>query len=341
MRRVAPFVPLVILVALTISSAWVSAAHRPGGLAPIVPRPGVIRPVDSWSRIATVPAQPGLWKCATQNDGRTVGDGAVVAVSWEGWTITLAYVSQFRDASQPWGHPTAQSVALSQDGGEQIPWADLGPNQGPDGADGLNFILAGVCLARFPGSESPIGLLFYEIPGSAGCCSVVRAVVPTSGQAVAVVDVGRYLPGPTQLQNVAGTAAISTGDISFTGAFTDDADSAWPLLLFTFEGGAFVDVTARYPGSARADATEKWSWFEEAHQQGRLVQGVLAAWTADECNAGAGSEAWSTLESLARQGVIAPGLYGNSLSGPAYLAGLGPFLHTHGYCATEPLNHSS
>lgn len=61
--------------------------------------------------------------------------------------------------------------------------------------------------------------------------------------------------------------------------FTDYADSAAPLQIFSFSHNAFHDVTRQYPNRLRADAAK---WLGAFHHHFGNGRGLIAAWAADE-----------------------------------------------------------
>lgn len=287
-----------------------------------------------WDGIGPSAAQPGLWKCATERTSTRSGDGAVMAVSWGRWAFALVYVSEYPDQVLPGGHPTAQAVELSDGPGHNVFTA----NFGPDG--GLNLIVSGVCLVHFQASGPPAGLLAYEVPGTSGCCAVLWSVTPGAAGKARVVDLDRAIPITTRLRGVGRETVVVSGDLSFFGQFTDDADSTWPLLVLSARYGNFIDVTGAYRSLAQADAGKQWKYYQDALKDDRPVQGVLASWAADECSADDGPAGWATLEALNKDGVLLvhARTNGTGLTGGAYLASLRTTLHAHGYCEADPLN---
>jgi hypothetical protein len=164
--------------------------------------------------------------------------------------------------------------------------------------------------------------------------------MPGAAGKARVVDFDRSIPITTRLRDAGRQTVVASGDLSFFGQFTDDADSTWPLLVLSAQYGKFIDVTGAYPSLAQADAGQQWKYYKDARKEDRPVQGVLASWAADECSADNGPAAWATMEALNKAAVLSvqEKTYGIGLTGGAYLATLRTTLHAHGYCETDRLN---
>jgi hypothetical protein len=151
-------------------------------------------------------------------------------------------------------------------------------------------------------------------------------------------QVYRYLPAGTyrplvhvwgnvgyELEDVSGDGVpeLVTRDDRFSYAFASFADSRWPLRIFGYRQGRLSFLTASFPRELGRDATALW---REASRGKRPNEGVLAAWTADECLLGHANGAFATLESLGRQARL------RGDEAPArYLAHLRRFLRRTGY----------
>jgi hypothetical protein len=125
---------------------------------------------------------------------------------------------------------------------------------------------------------------------------------------------------------------LVSNDDRFAYAFTAYAASAFPLQLWRFEGGRFVDVTRSFPGQVELDAKGLWRLYETIHRERMDVRGVLAAWLADESMLGRAAEGWARLEEIRKRGVLGPrrDLAGWP-QGKAYLRELRVFLRKFGY----------
>ena len=171
-----------------------------------------------------------------------------------------------------------------------------------------------LCLAQFPGNDRPTVLLgLYS--GGAHCCTDVRFLdVPATGAHVTALDDQVGDPGAHVLV-LDGQAAIVTADDTFAYRFTDYAASGLPVLVQQITGSTVADVTRRYPGLVRSDASTWWKSFETNPSD---PLGSLAAWTADECVLGNKAAAFTTLDQLERQGrlhMTLPGALGSTPAG--------------------------
>ena len=170
-----------------------------------------------------------------------------------------------------------------------------------------------LCLAQFPGNDRPTVLVgLYS--GGAHCCTDVRFLgIPATAANVTGQDDQVGDPGAHVLV-VNGHATIVTADDAFAYRFTDYAASGLPVLVQQITGSTVADVTRRYPGLVRSDASMWWKAFE-ANPGDPL--GSLAAWTADECILGNEATAFTTLDQLERQGRLHMTLPGAPGSTPA------------------------
>ena len=119
-----------------------------------------------------------------------------------------------------------------------------------------------------------------------------------------------------------------TADTRFAYAFSSFAESSFPLQVWTYSSGPFIDTTRDYPGLVREDAAKKWRWRVVAHRKHWNELGVLAAWTADRCLLGHGDEAFARLRRLIAAGALGDDGWG-SLAG--YVPKLRTFLQRNGY----------
>lgn len=119
-----------------------------------------------------------------------------------------------------------------------------------------------------------------------------------------------------------------TADTRFAYAFSSFAESSFPLQVWTYRSGRFIDTTRDYPGLIREDAAKQWRWRVVAHRKHWNELGVLAAWTADQCLLGRGDEAFARLRRLIAAGALGDDGWG-SLAG--YVPKLRTFLQRNGY----------
>ncbi|PWU21126.1 MAG: hypothetical protein C5B48_11655 [Candidatus Rokuibacteriota bacterium] len=121
-----------------------------------------------------------------------------------------------------------------------------------------------------------------------------------------------------------GRPELRSADDRFAYAFTDFADSFFPVRIWHFDRGRFLEVTRRFPATVEADATKLWRDYLELRRSGRDGRGALAAWLADEYQLGRSSEGWEQLDKLSHQGALGS-------QATAYLNNLRVFLRKLGY----------
>jgi hypothetical protein len=233
-------------------------------------------------------------------------------------------------ANDPGGLGLSKANLTVSDGGRTVV---SGPVRPPDRASAvipLNIgpskssasLVEPLCLVRFAGDNQPTVLIgLYS--GGAHCCTVLRAV-SLSSRSVVDDNIGN----PTaSVASEADHAIVVTADDAFNYAFTDYADSGSPIVVLEVQRGQFVNTTRQYQRLVVSDA-QKWMGLYRSKPDDGL--GYLAAWAADECVAGQGSQAWATLDQLERQGRLP----GSSFSpgGAAFVRDLHQFLDQHGYC---------
>ena len=109
-----------------------------------------------------------------------------------------------------------------------------------------------------------------------------------------LVDLGR--DGPSEFQ---------TADNRFAYAFTSFAGSAFPIRIFRFDHGRFVDVTRRFPKPVRSDAAKLFrDYLAERRRPNGDVGGILPAWLADQYLLGRGPAGWAVLRRAVRRGEL-------------------------------------
>jgi hypothetical protein len=115
--------------------------------------------------------------------------------------------------------------------------------------------------------------------GGAHCCVIAEVFRWTGNAYVSVTrdfaDFGYTLDG----------GIFVTGDARFAYAFASFADSAMPVRLLAFRGGAWSDVTRAHPDTLTADAA-RWMKEYKKRRRGSRALGMLAAWVADEYRLG-------------------------------------------------------
>jgi hypothetical protein len=184
-----------------------------------------------------------------------------------------------------------------------------------------------LCVARFEGSPQPVVLLGLYL-GGMHCCTVLRAY-PLSSAPMVELAIGN--PDVT-VSHRSGGAILVTADNDFAYAFTSYAGSGVPVKVLEVRGNAFVDTTRHYPDLVANDAAQWMSAFNTPPPPGTEgdIRGVVAAWAADECLLGHGSDAFATVDRLNAGGKLG----GDTTwpAGSAYVTALHKFLADHHYC---------
>jgi hypothetical protein len=88
--------------------------------------------------------------------------------------------------------------------------------------------------------------------------------------------------------------------VRFFGVGESDADSGFPLNLFTMVDGQLRNISAQFPRQVSHDARAWWRQFEHPRYGPHL--GAVAAWAADECTLGRQHHAFVILRRLQRNG---------------------------------------
>ena len=82
---------------------------------------------------------------------------------------------------------------------------------------------------------------------------------------------------------------VSASD--FECAFASCAGSVFPLRIWDYRSGTFVDVTARFPARVRAQAGRFWRVYRDSALRNHPYRQYLAAWAADQHVLGRGRAA--------------------------------------------------
>ena len=112
---------------------------------------------------------------------------------------------------------------------------------------------------------------------------------------------------PSRLVDIGldGRPEFKTADNRFAYAFTSFAGSAFPIQIFRFDHGRFVDVTRRYRTQVRRDAARLFALYRsERHKPEGDIGGILPAWLAEQYLLGRGSAGWPVLEGAVRRGEL-------------------------------------
>ncbi len=136
-------------------------------------------------------------------------------------------------------------------------------------------------------AEPEVTLELYS--GGAHCCFWTD-VYRYNGAGYSVVrhawgDVGYRLVD----LNRDGRPEFLSGDDRFAYAFSDYADSGFPIRIWSYNSGQFTNVTHQYPALIRRDAAHYWRGYRLLGRGHRDTEGVLAAWAADNTVSTTGS----------------------------------------------------
>jgi hypothetical protein len=159
---------------------------------------------------------------------------------------------------------------------------------GPRNADGnAKFSV----LRLDPGITTP-QIVFTSYTGGAHCCIQVD-ILSFDGLRWRQVDAGASNSGILGLsaRGGSGSPALVFGDDRFLYAFASYADSRSPIRVFSFRGGALIDVSQawRYKPMYLAEMDKLRG---ECEQHGN---GACAAYVADAARAGRFKEAWAVM----------------------------------------------
>jgi hypothetical protein len=180
-----------------------------------------------------------------------------------------------------------------------------------------------VCLVA--GSPSP-SVVVLAFSGGAHCCySLLGFVASRAGvhRALARRDLADF----AALRADRGRVVVRSGVGAFAYTFESFAGSAEPILLESFEGTRFVDVTRRFPDLVTKDAATWWRLFTK--YPGDLS--YLAGWVADESLLGRGAGAWAKVAAFRAAGRL-HGTVGYP-SGEGFVRDLHALLRATGYPA--------
>lgn len=129
-----------------------------------------------------------------------------------------------------------------------------------------------------------------------------------------------------------GGPELRSADDRFAYVFTSFAFSRFPVRIWRFDHGRFLDVTRQFPAAVEGDAHRIWATYLSFRRQQADVRGALAAWAADMELLDRGSEASKRLQAAYRRGELGPrGDLAGWPEGRAYLRAVDSYLHRFGY----------
>jgi hypothetical protein len=192
--------------------------------------------------------------------------------------------------------------------------------------------LGEVCL-EVPASGLPVVYL-EGYAGAMTCCGMVRTYYPSPEGTYDTLDysLGR---GPGTFKLSGGQVILVATNPDFNTKFDCGACTPGALQILTFADGHTTDITRQFPDQIAAEADSWWKTIQAANP---VPLGLVAPWTADECELGKQDSAYATLDALSAAGkLVNPS---NSLGpspiwpeGSAFIASLKSFLKTEGYCS--------
>ncbi len=187
-----------------------------------------------------------------------------------------------------------------------------------------------VAVARLDRDAAPdVDVTFYT--GGAHCC-FLSVLYLSGGHASSytrrVKWWGDPLPSLVDL-NKSGVTELKSVDDRFAYAFTDYADSAMPVQVWSYADGRANDITRQFPSLVRQDAARQWqAYLSRRSRRLGSVRGILAAYLADESMLGAQDAAWTRV--LAARPYLVHG-YDLPKKATAYFALVRNDLKTWGY----------
>ena len=124
-----------------------------------------------------------------------------------------------------------------------------------------------------------------------------------------------------------GLPEFVSADDRFAYEFTSFAGSSFPVQIWRYRSGRFVDVTRRFPRLIRRDARRQWQVALAKKSRGDNA-GLLATWAADQCLLRHCASAFRQLEVLRREHRIG---HGWDATPRKFLRHLRRFLRRTGY----------
>ena len=261
----------------------------------------------------------------------TAAPGSLVATIG---TIT-ARLSWTQQGGPGSGYMAGASIAVTRAGVTLLNAPVTAP--APVGEAGSEFAsgwetLGQLCL-EVPASGSPV-IYLEGYAGAMTCCGMVRTYYPGPDGTYRTLDhnLGR---GPGTFELSGGQVVLVATNPEFNTRFDCGACTPGALQILTFTDGRTTDITRQFPDMIAAEANAWWKTIQPANP---APLGLVAPWTADECELGKQDSAYATLNVLNAAGkLVNPS---NALGpspiwpeGSAFIAALKSFLKTEGYCS--------
>lgn len=172
--------------------------------------------------------------------------------------------------------------------------------------------------------------------GGAHCCAIAVILHYQPGTGTYVVAARNFGDPGFSIEDLDNDQRpeLLTADSRFGYRFTAFAFSGMPVLIYSFDHGAFADVSKNFRSAIRADAVSWRHWIRKGIKRGKLrryndLRGFYAAWAADEYRLGHATAVRRTLKKAARRGW----LKGNGIGrqNAAFVRDLLGFLKRTGY----------
>ncbi len=275
-----------------------------------------------------------------------VGRHGSVSTSFDGFRVTFRASATKEDTIrlQPSGMPFTGSLTVVS--GTRT-WKLPAPTVTKD------YQINSLCVISFAKGRSP-AVMTEGYTGGAHCCElpVLYSLQKSSNRFTKVLDMT-----PTNFKYslafdnnggfrpilVGSQVLLRTEDDQFAYTFGCYACTPMPIVLDSFDGTLLTDVTGQHPSLIRPEAASllKQATLDAAGEHSASLSGIgpfgsLAAWVADECALGQGSEAWSRVLRFQAAGELSDKVYyADTLIKGSYVAQLRSFLLAGEYCTGQ------
>ena len=154
-------------------------------------------------------------------------------------------------------------------------------------------------VADLDGDREP-EVLVRLFSGGAHCCEVTSIASFDAAGGAYRLTAKAFNDAGWVLRNVGGTPSPEFVSWGFRWAYWGGAyaGSPKPLQVWSFAGGAFTDVTRRFPAQLKRDQARQLSYVAEAHRQGVSPRGAFAAYVADGYSLGRPGAALARVRAL-------------------------------------------
>lgn len=199
-----------------------------------------------------------------------------------------------------------------------------------------------ICAER-PASDEPVHVRDLDRDGEP---EVLLDLYSGGAHCCTFTFLYRYVPdrGYVKLVHFWGNVGYRIGDLDRDGrpefvssddrfAYVLTSYAAWvnPVQVWRYETGALVDVTRRYPGFVRRDASRLWRAYLATRRKREDVRGILGAYLAEKVLLGEARDGWRRLREAVRRGDLSRPKVAGAPSGNAYLKALRKLLIENGY----------